>query len=58
MRRKTFKRAIAEFSRVFTFAGTDKNDDAQLKIGLSYKSMGNVEKAREEFQRLIDYFPG
>ena len=20
--------------------------------------MGNVEKAREEFQRLIDYFPG
>jgi len=55
---KDFKRAIAEFSRVFTFAGTDKNDDAQLKIGLSYKSMGNIEKAREEFQRLIDYFPG
>ena len=21
-------------------------------------SMGNLEKAREEFQRLIDYFPG
>ena len=55
---KDFKRAIAEFSKVFTYAGTDKYDDAQLKIGLSYQSMGNPDKAREEFQRLIDYFPG
>jgi TolA-binding protein len=29
-----------------------------LKLGLAYKSMGNLEKAREEFQRLVDYFPG
>lgn len=55
---KDFKRAIAEFEKVFTYAGTDKDDDAQLKIGLSYQSMGNVDKAREEFQRMIDYFPG
>lgn len=55
---KEFKRAIAEFEKVFTYAGTDKDDDAQLKIGLSYQSMGNVDKAREEFQRMIDYFPG
>ncbi len=55
---KNFKRAIIEFEKVFTYAGTDKNDDAQLKIGLSYQSMGNVDKAREEFQRMIDYFPG
>ena len=55
---KDFKRAIVEFEKVFTYAGTDKDDDAQLKIGLSYQSIGNVEKAREEFQRLIDYFPG
>ena len=55
---KEFKRAIAEFEKVFTYSGTDKDDDAQLKIGLSYQSMGNVEKAREEFQRMIDYFPG
>ena len=55
---KDFKRAIIEFEKVFTYAGTDKDDDAQLKIGLSYQSIGNVEKAREEFQRLIDYFPG
>ena len=55
---KDFKRSIAEFEKVFTYAGTDKDDDAQLKIGLSYQSIGNVEKAREEFQRFIDYFPG
>ena len=55
---KDFKRAIAEFEKVFTYAGTDKDDDAQLKIGLSYQSIGNIEKAREEFQRFIDYFPG
>jgi len=55
---KDFKRAIVEFGKVFTYAGTDKDDDAQLKIGLAYQSIGNVEKASEEFQRLVDYFPG
>jgi len=55
---KDFKRAIIEFEKVFTYAGTDKDDDAQLKIGLAYQSIGNVERASEEFQRLVDYFPG
>lgn len=55
---KNYKRAIIEFEKVFTFAGTDKDDDAQLKLGLTYQSMGNLVKAREEFQRLVDYFPG
>lgn len=55
---KNYKRAIIEFEKVFTFAGTDKDDDAQLKLGLAYQSMGNLEKSREEFQRLVDYFPG
>ena len=55
---KDFKRAIAEFERVFHYADTDKHDDAQLKIGLSYQSLGNIDKAREEFKRLIDHFPG
>ena len=56
--KKDFKRAIVEFQKVFSYAGTDKNDDAQLKIGLCYQSIGNIDKAREEFQRMIDYFPG
>ena len=56
--KKDFKRAIGEFVKVFNYAGTDKDDDAQLKLGLSYQSMGSIEKAKNEFQRLIDYFPG
>ena len=56
--KKDFKRAIGEFVKVFNYAGTDKDDDAQLKLGLSYQSMGSIQKAKEEFQRLIDYFPG
>ncbi len=55
---KNFKQAIGEFEKVFNFAGTDKDDDAQLKLGLAYQSMGNIDKARDEFQRIIDYFPG
>ncbi len=56
--KKDFKRAVGEFTKVFNYAGTDKDDDAQLKLGLAYQSMGSIEKAKEEFQRLIDYFPG
>ncbi|NQT96718.1 MAG: tetratricopeptide repeat protein [Candidatus Marinimicrobia bacterium] len=54
---KNFKRSIIEFEKVFSFPGTDKDDDAQLKLGLAYQSMGNIEKARAEYTRLLDYFP-
>ncbi|MFH1851727.1 MAG: tetratricopeptide repeat protein [Candidatus Neomarinimicrobiota bacterium] len=54
---KNFKRAVIEFEKVFSFTGTDKDDDAQLKLGLAYQSMGNTAKAREEYTRLLDYFP-
>ena len=49
---------MGEFTKVFNYAGTDKDDAAQLKLGLAYQSLGSIEKAKEEFQRLIDYFPG
>lgn len=55
---KNYKRAVKEFEKVFTFPGTDKDDDAQLKLGLAHQSMGNLKKAHEEYQRLVDYFPG
>ncbi len=54
---KNYKRSVIEFEKVFTFPGTDKDDDAQLKLGLAYQSMGDLEKAQEEYQRLLDYFP-
>ena len=49
---------IIEFEKVFTFPGTDKDDDAQLKLGHAYLSMDNRDKSIEEYQRLLDYFPG
>ena len=55
---KNYKRAVMEFEKVFSFSGTDKDDDAQLKLGHCHRSMGNFNKSREEYQRLIDYFPG
>ena len=36
---------------------TDKYDDSQFKIGLSYQNMGKIDKAREYFQRIIDKYP-
>ena len=44
--------------KVFSFLGTDKDYDAQLKLGHCHRSMGNIKKAKEEYQRLLDYFPG
>jgi len=55
---KNYKRAVIEFEKVFTFPGTDKDDDAQLKLGHAYLSMDNRNKSLEEYQRLVDYFPG
>ena len=55
---KNYKRAVSEFTKVFSFPATDKDDDAQLKLGHCYRSMGNSKKAIEEYQRLVDYFPG
>ena len=54
---KNYKRSILEFEKVFTFPGTDKDDDSQLKLALSYQSLGNLMKASEEYQRMVDYFP-
>ena len=52
-----FIRAISEFENVFNFPGTDKNDDAQLKIGMSYLAMNNIVDAKIQFQKLLDVYP-
>ena len=54
---KNYKRAVLEFVKVFTFPGTDKDDDSQLKLALAYQSLGNLVKAKDEYQRMVDYFP-
>ena len=55
---KEYLEAIKEFQKVFGFPNTNKGSDAQYKIALSYQSLGLIDKAKDEFQRLIDYHPG
>lgn len=54
---KNFKRAIAEFERVFNYPASDKGDDARYKIALSYWNVGSHDRARIEFQKLLDEYP-
>lgn len=51
-----YRRAIIEFEKVFTFNNTNKADSAQLKLGLCYLMLGDVKRARDEFQRFIEYY--
>ncbi len=55
---KNYKRAILEFEKVFQFGEQDKWDDAQLKLGICFQKIGNFDKARAEFQKLVDHYPG
>jgi tol-pal system protein YbgF len=52
-----YQRALVEFEKVFTFTQKGKYDDAQLKLGYCYLKLGQKEKAKEEFERLISHYP-
>lgn len=52
-----YRKAIIDFEKVFTFPKSNKNPDAQFKLGLCYVRLGDSDKAREEFQRLLDVYP-
>ena len=54
---RQYKKAVIDFEKVFTFPKSNKNDAAQFKIGLCYLKLGDSQKAREEFQRLLDVYP-
>ena len=54
---KDFRRSIKEFEKVFTFAGTNKADDAQFKLGLCYINIGELDKAKIEFENLLELYP-
>jgi TolA-binding protein len=55
--RKNFKRAISEFERIFNYPASDKGDDARYKIALCYWNVGSHDRARIEFQKLLDDYP-
>lgn len=48
---------IAAFNKVLAFSEGTKQDDAQMKLGMSYLLMGSNSKAQEEFTRLINRYP-
>ena len=54
---KNYKRSITEFKKVSRFPSSDKDADAQLKLGHAFLSMGDLDKAREAYQDLIDQYP-
>lgn len=52
-----FQQAVIAFEKVFSFSNSNKDDDAQLKLGLCYLRLNNKPKAKEEFQKLVDNYP-
>jgi len=49
--------ALEAFRRVFTRPFTDKYDDAQLKIGMTLRLMGQRDQAIAAFRELIEKYP-
>jgi len=54
---KNYKEAIEHFNQVFTYKISEKKDDAQMMIANSYLAMGDKERAKAEYQKLIDKYP-
>ena len=54
---KNYRQALMEFEKVFVYSKTEKDDDAQLKLGLCYIMLGENAKAREELNKLLTNYP-
>lgn len=52
-----FDQALAAFKKVFDYSHTDKYDDAQLKIGMTYRLMGQRDSAITALRKLISKYP-
>jgi len=52
-----YQQAAVAFQKVFTFSRSNKDPDAQLKLGLCFLRMGDKVRAKQEFQKLIDNYP-
>jgi len=53
---RQFPQAIIEFQKVFAYSETDKHDDAQLMIGLSYLRSGQRDKAQKAFEDFLNNY--
>jgi len=52
-----FESALAAFQRVFNHEGANKYEDAQLKIGMTYRLMGRRTEAIAALRELINRYP-
>ncbi len=52
-----FEAAVESFTNVLRYVQSDKTDDALLMRGNAWLKLKQPEKARKDFQRLIDEFP-
>jgi TolA-binding protein len=55
--KKNYEEAIKYFTKTLDFSNTNKGEDALIMLGQSFEKMGEVEPAREAYQRLLDEFP-
>jgi len=52
-----YDQAIIAFEKVFTFPSSNKDDSAQLKLGLCYVKLNDKAKAKDELQKLVNNYP-
>ena len=52
-----FRQALTEFTKIFVYRNTEKDDDAQLKIARCYLSLGEKGRALMALRKLIDEYP-
>jgi tol-pal system protein YbgF len=52
-----YTQAIVAFEKVFTYSGSNKDDSAQLKVGLCYVKLNDKPRAKDEFQKLVNNYP-
>jgi tol-pal system protein YbgF len=54
---REYREAIEAFQKVFNYPSQVKHDDAQVMIANSYYMLGQRDRARQEYQRLLDRYP-
>jgi tol-pal system protein YbgF len=55
--KKNYKDAVGSFESVLTYKRSEKKGDAQFMIAQSYERMGNKEKAKAAFERVVKDYP-
>ena len=54
---KDFKEAINSFETVFQYKSSEKKGDAYFMIGRSYEMLGDKDKAKEAFEKVVKDYP-